>query len=49
MTDIAIRVENLSKRYRIGQWERYYVLRDVLSRALSAPFRLLAQSAKGKG
>jgi len=34
MSDIAIRVENLSKRYRIGQRERYYALRDVLARPL---------------
>jgi len=40
MTDIAIRVENLSKRYRIGQREPYSALRDVLAHALTAPFRL---------
>ena len=32
MTDIAIRVENLSKRYRIGgKQERYKTLRDSIS------------------
>jgi lipopolysaccharide transport system ATP-binding protein len=41
MSDIAIRVENLGKRYRIGQRERYYALRDVLARSLTAPFRFL--------
>ncbi|MEM1552642.1 MAG: ATP-binding cassette domain-containing protein, partial [Candidatus Bathyarchaeia archaeon] len=40
MNDIAIRVENLSKRYRIGQRERYLTLRDVLTRSFTAPFRL---------
>ncbi len=30
MSDIAICVENLSKRYRIGQREPYKALRDVL-------------------
>ena len=30
MSEIAIRVENLSKRYRIGQREPYKALRDVL-------------------
>lgn len=40
MNDIAIRVENLSKRYRIGQRERYLTLRDVLARSFTAPFRL---------
>ncbi|MCS7311827.1 MAG: polysaccharide ABC transporter ATP-binding protein [Acidobacteria bacterium] len=39
MSDVAIRVENLSKRYRIGERERYYALRDVLTRAFRVPFR----------
>ena len=46
MSDIAIRVENLSKRYRIGQRERYYALRDVLARALTLPFRLLSRNER---
>jgi len=37
MSDIAIKVEGLSKLYRIGHRERYYALRDVLSRAITAP------------
>ncbi|MBC7232566.1 MAG: ATP-binding cassette domain-containing protein [Chloroflexi bacterium] len=41
MDDIAIRVEGLSKRYRIGEREPYKALRDVLSHAASAPFRRL--------
>lgn len=44
MTDVAIRVENLSKRYRIGQRERYYALRDVLAKLFTAPFRRLSAS-----
>src|SRR5256712_8753942 len=39
MGDIAIRVENLGKRYRIGQRLRYQTFRDALSGVLSAPFR----------
>jgi hypothetical protein len=39
MTDIAIRVENLSKLYRIGPRERYKALRDTLTDAMYAPFR----------
>lgn len=35
MSDIAIRVENLGKRYRLGARERYKALRDVLAN----PFR----------
>ncbi len=41
MTDLALRVEGLSKRYRIGQRERYLALRDVLTRSLTAPLRRL--------
>jgi lipopolysaccharide transport system ATP-binding protein len=33
MADIAIRAENLSKRYKIGERERYKTLRDVLTRS----------------
>ncbi len=38
MTEIAIRVEGLSKRYRIGQREPYKSLRDILTNAMLAPF-----------
>jgi len=41
MSDIAIRCEGLSKQYRIGKRERYRDLRDVLTDAMSAPFRAL--------
>jgi len=44
MSDIAIRVENLSKQYRIGKWERYKTLRDTLTDAATAPFRRLRHS-----
>jgi lipopolysaccharide transport system ATP-binding protein len=40
MSDIVIRAESLSKRYRIGERERYVALRDILARAVSAPTRL---------
>jgi lipopolysaccharide transport system ATP-binding protein len=46
MGDLAIRVENLSKRYRIGQRERYLALRDVLARALTAPFRIFSSNSR---
>jgi len=54
MGDIAIRVENLSKRYpstwlragRIGQREPYKALRDVLPRLITAPFRLLRRNTR---
>jgi lipopolysaccharide transport system ATP-binding protein len=42
MTDIAIRVENLSKRYRIGLAEkRPENLRQALGRLAGAPFQYL--------
>jgi lipopolysaccharide transport system ATP-binding protein len=40
MSDIVISAENLGKRYRIGERERYLALRDILARAVSAPARL---------
>lgn len=44
MSNIAIRCEALSKRYRIGQRESYKALRDVISEAAAAPFRRLRGS-----
>lgn len=41
MSDFAIRVENLGKRYRIGQTVGYKTLRESLSNAVTAPFRRL--------
>jgi lipopolysaccharide transport system ATP-binding protein len=39
MTETVIHVEGLGKRYRVGERERYLALRDVLTRALTAPWR----------
>jgi lipopolysaccharide transport system ATP-binding protein len=44
MIDIAIRAENLGKRYRLGQREPYKALRDVLSRTFAAPFHRLSSA-----
>ena len=41
MIDIAIRVENLGKRYRIGSTAGYKTLRESLLNAATAPFRRL--------
>jgi lipopolysaccharide transport system ATP-binding protein len=41
MSDIAIRVEGLGKRYRLGSREPYGTLREALSRVATAPFRAL--------
>jgi lipopolysaccharide transport system ATP-binding protein len=40
MSNIAIRIDRLGKRYKIGvKRERYYTLRDSLMNALTYPFR----------
>jgi len=44
MSNIAIRVQNLSKRYRIGQREPYYTFRDLLARGLNVSLRRLGAS-----
>jgi lipopolysaccharide transport system ATP-binding protein len=51
MSDIALRVESLGKRYRIGKFERYQTLRDTLTDTVAAPFRWLrnGNSANGNG
>jgi ABC-type polysaccharide/polyol phosphate transport system ATPase subunit len=43
---VAIQVESLGKRYRIGQRLRYHTLRDRLTDALQAPVRLLRNKGK---
>ena len=48
MSDIAIRCEGLSKRYRIGQREVYRTLRDTLTDALVPPFRRLWANSKSE-
>jgi lipopolysaccharide transport system ATP-binding protein len=51
MSEIAIRVEGLRKRYKLGEWQRYVALRDVLTNAMKAPFRALraAGGARSNG
>ena len=44
MTDIAVRVENLSKLYRIGQFGGYKTIRETLMDVASAPFRWLRRT-----
>ena len=39
MSNVAIRCESLSKRYAIGQRERYRALRDVIAEKASSSFR----------
>jgi len=46
MGDIAVRVDHLSKRYRIGHREPYRALRDTLTNAIYAPFRHIGSAAR---
>ncbi len=48
MNDIAIRVENLGKLYRIGQTVGYKPLRDSLANVVAAPLRRLHQKGGGR-
>ena len=49
MTDIAIRVENLSKQYRIGGPQaRYKTIRESLTEAVQAPFSRLSSVVRGQ-
>jgi len=46
---IAIRVENLSKQYRIGGPQaRYKTIRESLTKAVQAPFRRLSSVVRGQ-
>ena len=51
MSDIAIRVENLSKMYHIGETIRHDTMRDVLVSGLRRPFSMFngQSSANGTG
>jgi len=49
MNDIAIRVENLSKQYRIaGPQARYKTIRESLTEAAQAPFRRPSSVVRGQ-
>jgi lipopolysaccharide transport system ATP-binding protein len=48
MTDTAIRVDGLGKRYRIGRRETYRTLRDSLTNMIHAPLRRLSPSTHTK-
>ena len=49
MSDIAIRVENLSKQYRIGGPQaRYKTIRESLTEAVQSLFRRLSSVVRGQ-
>lgn len=47
MTHIAIAAESLSKRYQLGERERYVALRDVLTESFRAPWRWFRNRSNG--
>jgi lipopolysaccharide transport system ATP-binding protein len=47
MNDVAIRVEGIAKRYRLGQIQSYGMLRDSIAGAFSAPVRALKAARNG--
>ncbi len=49
MTDLAIRVENLGKRYRFQSPEPYKTLRDAVADAVASPFRRASSSTHDSG
>jgi len=48
MSGVAIRIEGLSKKFRIGTHERYRTLRDAMSQAFVTPFRRVASVIRGE-
>ena len=48
MSNVAIRVKNVSKKYRLGETERYSTIRDSIMRAAAAPLRWVSDS-RGNG
>ena len=49
MSNLAINAQNLGKMYRIGETqERYQTFRDVVTRAMTAPFRRMSDLLRGQ-
>jgi lipopolysaccharide transport system ATP-binding protein len=46
MSNLAIQVDKISKRYVIGRREKYHALRDVLTESLKAPLRLFQRNGQ---
>jgi lipopolysaccharide transport system ATP-binding protein len=49
MSDVAIRVENLGKLYRVGQFVGYKTIRESLMNAFSVPLRALKDGRQRTG
>ena len=48
MSDIAIQISDLSKRYRIGMCDKYPTIRETLMRAVSTPLRKFRSWTSGR-
>ena len=48
MSEFAIRIEGIGKKYRLGERDRYKTLRDALTRTVTAPFQALSRLASGQ-
>ena len=49
MTDLALRVQNLSKQYRIGGSQAgYKTIRETIADTLQAPFRRAGKLLRGQ-
>jgi lipopolysaccharide transport system ATP-binding protein len=48
MSDVAIRVNALSKKYHIGAVQQHKTIRDLVSESLTAPFRRIGRLARGQ-
>lgn len=46
MSDVSIKVEGLSKCYRVFNREHYYTIRDTIVKAATAPFRMIGSLGK---
>jgi len=49
MSEIAIKIEGLSKRYRIGQRKKYKTFRESIVSAATSPFRRLTGNPSENG
>src|SRR5882672_7769063 len=47
MSHLAIHAELLCKRYRVGERERYFSLRDAITKVVTAPFRRAKPGTSG--
>jgi lipopolysaccharide transport system ATP-binding protein len=49
VSEVVIRVDNLGKRYQLGERQEYKMLRDTITAAFSSPARRLRSAHRSKG